>query len=209
MELQGGWNEPFVTRRPAGIPNDLADHGPRDAVSLSDVGERDPAITIMKDRQSIDIERSSTDVPSFQLGAPHAGAHPFDDEIALELGDGADDHDHRPAEWPAGVDILAERDELYVEVVELVEDLEEVPGRAGDAIEGPDQHDIETVLAGIVQQLVEPRPFRFSPADAVGVFTNDLIAALRSHCSEVMQLGLGMLIDGRDPQIHGAALHER
>jgi hypothetical protein len=81
LQLQGGWNEPFVTRRSAGISENLADHGARDSVGLGDVGKRDPAVTIAQDRRPIDIERPSTDVSAFELGAPHAGAHPLDDQI--------------------------------------------------------------------------------------------------------------------------------
>ena len=149
-------------------------------MGFGDVGERDPTITIMQDCQSIDIDRPSADVSAFELGAPHAGAHPFYDEIALEFGDGTDNDDHCPAERSAGVDILPERDELDVEVVQLIEDFKEVASRTGDAIERPDQHNIETMLVGIVQEVVEPRPFRLGPTDPVGVLTNDLITTLRS-----------------------------
>ena len=57
------------------------------------------------------------DVPAFEASAPHAGAHPFYDEIALEFGDGTDNDDHCPAEWSAGVDVLPEANELDVEVI--------------------------------------------------------------------------------------------
>jgi hypothetical protein len=49
---------------------------------------------------------------AFKAGAPHAGAHPLDDQVALELGDGADDDDQGAPQWAAGVDLLAETDEL-------------------------------------------------------------------------------------------------
>ena len=31
----------------------------------------------------------TADVLAFETGAPHAGAHPFDDQVALQLSDGA------------------------------------------------------------------------------------------------------------------------
>jgi hypothetical protein len=79
---------------------------------------------------SIDIEWSSSDALTFQLGAPHAGAHSFNDKVALELCDGADDHDHGSAQRAAGVAVLPEADELDVEVGQLVQNLEDigVPG---------------------------------------------------------------------------------
>ena len=82
-------------------------------------------------------------MPAFEAGALHAGAHPLDDQIAFELCDRSDDHDDGAAQRTAGVDLLAEADELYAEAVQLVEDLEEVPGRAGDATAGPHQHDVD------------------------------------------------------------------
>lgn len=45
-------------------------------------------------------------------------------------------------------------------MVQLVKHLEEVPGTPGDAIAGPDQHDVEAAAAGIAYQLVQARPAR-------------------------------------------------
>jgi hypothetical protein len=53
----------------------------------------------------------AADVLAFETGAPHAGAHPFDDEVALQLSDGADDNHDGPAQRAAGVDLFAETDE--------------------------------------------------------------------------------------------------
>jgi hypothetical protein len=47
-------------------------------------------------------------------------------------------------------------------MVEFVEDFEEVPNRSGHPVESPDQDDIEAVLAGIGQQLIETRPLDFA-----------------------------------------------
>jgi hypothetical protein len=58
-------------------------------------------------------------VPAFELGPPHACPHPLDDQAALQLGDSADDDDYRPAQRAAGVDLLAEADELDVEPTSL------------------------------------------------------------------------------------------
>jgi len=69
---------------------------------------------------------------TFEPCAPHAGAHPFDDQVAFEFGDGADDHHNGAAQRAARVDLLTEADELDVQSIELVEHLQEVPRRAGD-----------------------------------------------------------------------------
>ena len=41
----------------------------------------------------------------------------------------------------------------------------------------------------------------FRAADPVGIFLDDLVAALGSHLTEVMKLGLRMLINAGDPHI--------
>ena len=86
--------------------------GPGDAVSFGDLAQALSALAIAKDGFTIEIERPAADVTSFEPGAPHAGAHPLDDQVAFEFGDGADDDDDGPAQRAAGVDLLAEADEL-------------------------------------------------------------------------------------------------
>ena len=68
-------------------------------------------------------ERFTTDPLSLELGAPHAGAHPLDDQIAFQLGDTADDHRDRPTEWPGCINIFPEADELHIQMGQLVENL--------------------------------------------------------------------------------------
>ena len=65
-------------------------------------------------------------MPAFELGPPHAGAHPLGDEAAFKFGDCADDDDDRSAQRSAGIDLLAEADELHVEPDQFVQHLEEV-----------------------------------------------------------------------------------
>jgi hypothetical protein len=99
----------------------------------------------------IESQGTPADVPSFEAGAAHAGAHPLDDQVALELGDGThDDHDGAP-QRSAGVDVLAITDELDIEAVEIIEHFEEVTDGARHAIEGPHQDDIEAVPTSIVE----------------------------------------------------------
>ena len=94
--------------------------------------------TVSQDRFAIDFERGTADAPAFQPGTPHAGTDTFDDQVALELGDGTDDDDDRPAKRTAGIDIFSEADELNAETIQLVEHFEIMSNRAGDAIAGPD-----------------------------------------------------------------------
>ena len=93
---------------------------------------------------------------------------------AFEFGDRSDDDDDGAAQRAARVDLLAEADELDVEPVQLVEHFEEVPGRAGDAIAGPDQDDIEAAAAGIPHQVIQTGPARLRAGDPVGDLRDDL-----------------------------------
>ena len=60
--------------------------------------------------------------------------------------------------------------------------------------------------ASMTTDLVAERP-GFGSADPVGILADDLVAALLSHLSEVIELGLGMLIDGKHSYVQGGALH--
>ena len=75
-----------------------------------DLSKTQAALTVLLDGEIVQAQRSSADVLAFQAGAPHAGAHPLDDQAAFEFGGGADDHDESTAQRAAGVDLLAETD---------------------------------------------------------------------------------------------------
>jgi hypothetical protein len=133
---------------------------------------------------------------SFELGAPHAGAHPLDDQIPFQLGDGADDHHHRPPQRSAGVDIFPEADELDLEMIQFIQDLKEVADGAGQAIEGPDHDNLEPAMPGISQQLVEAGALCLRAANLVGVFLDDLVATLLRQLPQIVELRLRVLIEG-------------
>ena len=114
--------------------DDAMDSSAADAMSLGDLAQTEAAAAITEDRIAIELERISSDMPAFEPGAPHAGFHSLDDQVAFELGDDTDDRDDGAAQRAARVDLLAERDELDVEVVEFVEDLEEVFHRSSDSV---------------------------------------------------------------------------
>ena len=150
-------------------------------MEFGEFAQAESAVTIPKNRLAIDLERLAADVPAFELGAPHAGADTFDDQVAFEFGDRADDHDDGSAQRSAGVDIFAEADELDAEMTQFIEHFQIVLNRAGDAITGPDQDDIELAPASVGQKLVQSGPLRLGAADAVGVLMDDLEAALLSE----------------------------
>jgi hypothetical protein len=180
----------------------------RDPVGPGDLAQTEPALSIVADRSLVQFQRLAPDVAALELGAPHPGAHPLDDQRALQLGDGADDHDHGSAQGAAGVEVLAEADELDVQPVQLVEYLQEVAHRAGQSVAGPDHDDVETSAAGLGHQLVKARPANAGAAKAViGVLGGDLVTPLLGQEVEIVQLGLGVLIESRDAHVKGSSLH--
>ncbi len=88
------------------------DGGPGDAVEFCEFAQAHAGGAVTENAGAIDLDRLAADVPAFEAGPAHAGAHALYYKVALELGDGADDDHHGPAERPAGVDVLAEADEL-------------------------------------------------------------------------------------------------
>jgi len=170
-------------------------------MAFGDLAQALAALAVAEDSFAIDGDGLPADVPALEPGAPHAGAHPLDDQVAFKLRDRTDDDDDSPAQRAGRIDRLAEADELDVEAIELVQDLEEVPGRACDAITGPDQDDVELTAAGIPHQVAEPWSAGLHPADPVRVLVDDLITTLRGHLAQIVQLGLRVLVDAGDPRI--------
>ena len=76
---------------------------------------------ILWDSFMVQLQWLTADVLAFEPGAPHAGAHPFDDQATFEFRDGPDDDYDGPAQRAAGVDIFPEGDVLDVQTVQLVQ----------------------------------------------------------------------------------------
>ena len=177
------------------------DGGPGSAMALCQLAEALTTLPIPEDRGTVEIERLASDMLAFELGPPHAGPDPFDDEAPLQLGDHPDDYDDRPAQRTAGVDLFTEADELYVQSVQLIQDFEEVLSGPGDPVASPDQDDVEPASACIPHQAIETGPARFRTGDTVRELVYDLIAALLGHLAEIKELGFWVLIEGGDSHI--------
>src|SRR5947207_2221269 len=108
-------------------------------------------VAIVEDQFTVDVERTATETAAFEAGAAHAGPNPLDDQAALQFRNGGDDDRDGAPQRAAGVEVLAEADELDVEMVEIVEYFEEVPDRARQAIAGPDHDDLKLAAAGVFQ----------------------------------------------------------
>ena len=73
------------------------DGGPGDTVVACQLAEAVAAPAVPKDGSVIELERPVSYGTTFETGAPHAGAHPLDDQVALELGDSSDNEDNGAA----------------------------------------------------------------------------------------------------------------
>ena len=162
-------------------------------------------LTMTDDRSAIQIEGYAAHVPPFQLRAAHAGSNAFDNQVAFEFGDGPDDDNDGAAQRAAGVDVLAETYELDTEVIEVIKDFEEVAYAARHAIEGPNQHHIEAMAAGVLQKFIEAGAARLRTADSIGVFVDDFETALLRHGPKIEKLGLRMLIQCGNAHVEGRA----
>lgn len=94
--------------------DDAVNRGSGDTVRLGNLAEALPMLTIAKYGFAVEIERPAADVAAFEACAPHSRANAFDDQVAFQLGDGADDHDDGSAQRSSGIDALPEADELVV-----------------------------------------------------------------------------------------------
>ena len=183
------------------------DSGAGDKMALRQLAETLSPLPVSQDGIAVESEWLPSDMPAFEPGAAHPGADSLDDQVALKLGDGPDDDNDRSSERSSRVDLLTEADELYVEPVEFVQHIEEVPYGPGDPVRSPDQDDLEEAAAGIAHHGVESGTLSLGSTDPVRILLDDLIATLLSHLAEVVELGLGVLIEGRDSHIEGGAFH--
>ena len=109
---------------PRRIVQYAGDRSAADAIKPGELAQALATAAIADEGVAIDVEWRPADTLALQPGAAHAGAYPLDDQVAFQFGDGADDHDDGAAQRAAGIDVLAEADELDVEVAELVEYLQ-------------------------------------------------------------------------------------
>ena len=165
--------------------DDAVDCSSGSTVRAGDLAQALSVLAVPNDGRAVEIKGPASDMRSFQAGAPHAGAHPLDDQAAFQLGNGADDHDDGAAQRTAGVDLLAEADELDAKVIQFVEHLQEVDHRPGDSIESPDKDDIELASAGIGHQVIQPRTARLHSGEPVGILLHDLEATLGGQLAQI------------------------
>src|ERR1022692_1269736 len=108
------------------LPKDTLHGVGGDTLSFGDLAQALATLTVLLDGEIVQYQGISADVLSFEAGAPHAGAHSLDDQVALEFGDGADDDNDSPAQWAGGIDAFPEGDELDLESAQFIQNLQEV-----------------------------------------------------------------------------------
>jgi hypothetical protein len=89
-------------------------------MAFGDLAQALAMLAVADDRGMVQHQRIAADVLAFKAGAPHAGSDTLDDQVALQLGDSADDNHDGSAQRPAGVDLLAETDELDAYPVQVI-----------------------------------------------------------------------------------------
>ena len=57
----------------------------RDFVAPGDLAKALALAAVTLECGMVQLERIAADVAALELGAPHAGAHPLDDQVAFEL----------------------------------------------------------------------------------------------------------------------------
>jgi hypothetical protein len=62
-------------------------------MTFGDLSQALAPAAVFLDIGTVQYQRLASDVLTFETSAPHAGAHPFDDQAAFKFGDGADDND--------------------------------------------------------------------------------------------------------------------
>ena len=110
------------------------------------------------------------------------------DQCALELGDGTQHLQREHALWRGGVDRVAQAAEMRALGFELLDDVEQMADRPGEAIE-PD-HDEGLAGSDLAQQA---RQYRAGAISAGGVLLADRIAA---GGAQLVELRIGVLLLG-------------
>jgi hypothetical protein len=159
----------------------LAQHalygGCRDAMAFGDLAQALAMLAVSLDGGMVDLQRIAADGPAFKAGPPHAALDSFNDQIALQFSNSADDDHYGPAQWPGRVDVFPERDILDFQPAQFVQDIEEMLDRPGDPVRSSEEHDVEAAAAGVGHHLIQPWPARLRAADLVHILLHDFKAA--------------------------------
>src|SRR5712692_2939310 len=143
------------------------------------------------------------------FGPYETGLHPLANNVALELGHGPNDGEHGLADGRGGVELLLEGDESDIEGAERLQGRDQVLDRPREAIEAPDEDDLELAGPGRLHQPVECPPALLGARDAaVDELLDHLPVPLGRVRAEGDELDLGVLALGGHTGVEGD-LHGR
>ena len=86
-------------------------------MGFGDLAKTPALLPVSKDLLAVEFQWTASDGSAFELGSPHTGTNPLDDQAAFEFSDRSDDDDDSSSQRSAGIDLLAETDELDVQPV--------------------------------------------------------------------------------------------
>ena len=108
------------------LMKDAMDGGAGDSITLRQLAQALTLAAIAQDPDAIKVEWFAANVPALELGATHAGAHSFDDEVAFEFRNGADDDNDGSTQRTAGIELFAITYKLDIEMIEFIQHFQKV-----------------------------------------------------------------------------------
>jgi len=123
------------------------------------------------------------------------------------LGKGSEDGEYQLSLWGRGVNVLLEGDEVYAEVSELVEGIDEGLGRAGESVVSPDEDDVHLSLSGVVEEALVVGSVFVGACGVVYILICYFKPSTLCILSELEELGFGVLafVEGGDSGVDGNA----
>jgi hypothetical protein len=146
-------------------------------------------------------DRGPAALPAPGAGGGQAGGGALPDEIALELGQRAEEVEHQPAALRGGVDALAEALEAHAPALEVADDVQQVAQGAAQPVELPDQERVAG--AELVEHL---RQLRSGRQGAAGGIHEDAVAA---GGAQGVELEVRRLLARRDAGVAEEVTHAR
>jgi hypothetical protein len=177
---------------------DASDRSSRQSVQFGQLTDAKATLAITNHSVAVHNEFPTADMLTFQFCPGRAAAHAFDNKVALQFADRADDHDHRPTQWPGGVDLCAVADELDVEMLQFIQHFQKVANAACQPIKAPDHDHIEATMAGIAQHAIQPGPAGPGAGQLVDILFHQGEAALLHQLQQIVALAFRMLINTAD-----------
>jgi hypothetical protein len=197
---------PLRTDAPKLLEN-ATNAGFRNLMSLRNLAQAETALAVTQYRITVNTQRRTTDLPSFQPRPPHSCLDPFHNRLPLDLSYRANDYDHSPAKRTSCVDVFSQADELDAEVVKFIEHFQEMAHISRNPVERGHENNVEAVPPRIRQKLVETGALRFRPGDCVRVLADDLVVAVLCHLTQVEKLSFQMLVVRAYAGIQNGSFH--